>query len=146
MGKYEPLRIYLLAQERELVPMTFAEIEAVIGSSLPNSKQFRAWWSNNPWNNVMTKEWLGAGYQTESVDVEGEKLVFRRVGKAENAMKTEGFGETPQSPFESGKGKLTHPGFGFMKGLMTVEQGYDLTRPTSELWLEGDAASENRDG
>lgn len=135
MGKYEPLRIYLLAQERELVPMTFAEIESVIGSSLPNSKQFRAWWSNNPWNNVMTKEWLGAGYQTESVDVEGEKLVFRRVEKAENAMKT-----------ESGKGKLTHPGFGFMKGLMTVERGYDLTRPTSELWLEGDAANESRDG
>ncbi|MEA2936481.1 MAG: hypothetical protein QOD74_3127, partial [Variibacter sp.] len=63
--------------------MTFAEIERITGSKLPPKAQHqRAWWSNNPSNNVMTKVWLEAGYETERVDMAGRKLVFRRVGKA----------------------------------------------------------------
>lgn len=134
MGKYEPLRTFLLAQDRELIPMTFAEIESVIGSNLPNSKHFRAWWSNNPWNNVMTKEWLEAGYQTKSVDVEGEKLVFRQVRKAESVMKTGGFAETPQAAFDDGKVKPKHPGFGFMKGLIAFADDFDPTQPAFPDW------------
>lgn len=30
-----------------------------------------------------------------------------------------------------------HPGFGFMKGLMTIEEGYDLTSPSDEDWEGG---------
>lgn len=134
MGKYEPLRTFLLAQDREFVPMTFTEIERVIGTTLPHSKQFRAWWSNNPWNNVMTKEWLEAGYQTESVDVEAKKLVFRRVKKAENMMEAEGFTETPQAVFEEKTVKPKHPGFGFMKGLITFADGFDPTEPAFPDW------------
>lgn len=142
MGKYEPLRAFLLAQEREFVPMTFAEIERVIGSDLPKSKNFRAWWSNNPWNNVMTKEWLEAGYQTESVDVEGEKLVFRRIRKVQHMPNAEGFAETQQAELASGR----EPGFGFMKGLLTIEPGYDLTTPSSELWFEGHLPKADENG
>lgn len=134
MGKYEPLRIFLLVQDREFVPMTFAEIEGIIGSGLPKSKQFRAWWSNNPWNNVMTREWLDAGYQTESVDVEGEKLVFRRMKKTQNVPNIDGFGEAPQAALDDGKVDPKHPGFGFMKGLITFAEDFDPTEPAFPDW------------
>ena len=48
MGKYEPLNEFLKSQSREYVPMTFSEIERVLGNELPPSKLHRAWWSNNP--------------------------------------------------------------------------------------------------
>ena len=132
MGKYEPLNVYLRSQGRDYVPMTFAEIERVLGDKLPPSKMHRAWWSNNPTNNVMTKEWLDAGFETESVDIAGEKLAFRRVKRKEDEMGTAGFDEKPQAEFGAPVSK--HPGFGFMKGLITIEEGYDLTSPSDEAW------------
>lgn len=38
-----------------------------------------------------------------------------------------------------------HPGFGFMKGLLTVEEGYDLTQPSQEDWENGYLGLEHRD-
>ncbi len=61
MGKYSALGDYLRAQTRSEVPMTFAQIERVIGAKLPKSHKYRAWWSNNAFNSVMTKTWLEAG-------------------------------------------------------------------------------------
>src|SRR3954470_4583454 len=79
MGKYTRLGEFLRAQRSKEVPMTFAEIERVIGAKLPpNSPQYPAWWSNNPSNNVMTKVWLAAGFRTEQVDIKARKIVFRR--------------------------------------------------------------------
>lgn len=122
MGKYEPLGAYLAAQNRAHIPMSFAEIEEIIGEKLPASKQYPAWWSNSPTNNVMTKEWLSAGYQTESVDIAGEKLAFRRV------RKPSGF----KTPAEADKGEASPKRtsiFGCMKGTLTLLPGVDLTAP-----------------
>ena len=59
MGKYQPLGQFLRKQRTNEVPLTFREIEKIIGAKLPpNSQHYRAWWSNNPFNNVMTKVWL----------------------------------------------------------------------------------------
>ena len=93
MSKYEPLRAYLETRKTEAVPMTFAEIEKVVGFKLPKSQVYPAWWSNNPTNNVMTREWIAAGYKTEQVDIEGRKLVFRRTKPA--APAGGGFAEAP---------------------------------------------------
>ena len=137
MGKYEPLSAYLKSRYDEHVAMTFAEIEAVIGSKLPPSKLHRAWWSNNPDNNVMTREWLDAGYETESVDIAGEKLVFRRVREAGTPLRQSGFGEEAQAEISSSARPL-HPGIGFMKGLIKIAPDFDVTRPfTDEPWDEG---------
>lgn len=111
MGKYEPLGQFLRGQRRERIAMSFAEIERILGAKLPASKQHRAWWSNNPDNNVMTREWLEAGYETERVDIPGQKLVFRRRGKAESQT-----GPRPSI-------------FGCMKGMVTIAPGVDLTAP-----------------
>lgn len=134
MGKYEPLNAFLKAQTRDHVPMTFAEIEQILGDELPRSKLHRAWWSNNPNNNVMTREWLDAGYETESVDIAGEKLVFRRVGRRAGDVPSSG----AVSPVSDTPRRGRHPGFGFMKGLIAIEPGFDVTGPFDDTpWDEG---------
>ena len=79
MGKYAPLREFLIERDEAVVPMTFDQIEKLLGQPLPASKKSRAWWSNNPDNNVMTREWLAAGFLAETVDVNEQKLVFRKM-------------------------------------------------------------------
>src|ERR1700752_4620272 len=93
MSKYAPLGEYLRKQRKDLVPMTFAEIERIVGSKLPKSQCYPAWWSNNPWNNVMTQIWLDAGFETEQVDVASGKLVFRRTRE----IPATGGGSSPNS-------------------------------------------------
>lgn len=133
MGKYEPLGAYLASQSRTHIPMSFDEIEAIIGEKLPASKQYPAWWSNSPTNNVMTKEWLSAGYQTESVDIAGEKLVFRRVKKPSGAfdkaatMRNLETADTPRQRTSI---------FGCMKGTLTLLPDVDLTEPADPEWAK----------
>ena len=137
MGKYEPLNAYLRSRHDERVAMTFAETEALIGSKLPASKLHRAWWSNNADNNVMTREWLDAGYETEAVDIAGEKLVFRKRRHDGPTNQRTGFGEAPQAGIAHAKRPL-HPGIGFMEGLIRFAPGFDGTGPYSdEAWDSG---------
>jgi hypothetical protein len=133
MGKYEPLGDYLRRQDRALVPMTFSEIERVVGRKLPSSQQYPAWWSNSTTNNVMTQVWLDAGFQTEQVDVQRRKLVFRRfAGSA--VPKKEGA--------SASDGKRSHPLIGWMSGTVTIAPGVDLTEPADLEW--GKAADGQR--
>jgi hypothetical protein len=135
MKKYEDLGKFLRDQGLEEVPMTFAEIEHVTKTKLPRSQRYPAWWSNNTSNNVMTKIWLDAGFRTESVDIEGKKLVFRRIVPAN---------ENPPGAFSPGlseprrmfkaeenieKKSKRSPLFGALKGTFTIEPGWDLTKP-----------------
>mgnify|MGYP000223311635 CR=1 FL=1 len=137
MRKYEPLNAFLKSRSDEYVRMTFAEIEAVIGAKLPASRMHRAWWSNNPDNNVMTREWLDAGYETESVDIPGEKLVFRKTRHVASNVPPAGFGEESQAELAPST-RPRHPGIGFMKGLIKFAPGFDGTGPYSdEPWDEG---------
>src|SRR5580693_6980148 len=99
MSKYSPLGDYLRKQRMTRVPMTFAQIERLIGAKLPNSQRYPAWWSNNPFNNVMTQIWLDAGFKTEEVDVASRKLVFRRVAD------TKSLSGYPQSSNKAGASK-----------------------------------------
>ncbi len=131
MGKYEPLGNFLRKQRTSMVPMTFGDIERVTGAALPPKAQFhRAWWSNNPSNNVMTKVWLDAGFQTEQVDMAARKLVFRRVSEA-----TPSGPEAPATSPAPGLGKR-HPLFGALKGFVRIMPGTDLTKPADPNWGE----------
>jgi hypothetical protein len=134
MGKYEPLGEFLRNQRATVVPMTFAEIERVIGSKLPNSQKYPAWWSNSTSNNVMTQVWLDAGFQTERVDVEKKRVVFRRASGASESV-------PPHDRHDSGGQGLRHPLIGWMEGTVTVPDGVDLTEPTDPEW--GEAAYGN---
>jgi hypothetical protein len=124
MGKYSRLGEFLRAQRGKEVPMTFAEIERVIGGKLPpNSPQYPAWWSNNPSNNVMTKVWLAAGFRTEQVDIKSRKVVFRRMEQ-----------KTPETPVPQANKDGRHPIFGALKGLVHIPDGVDLTEPADPDW------------
>lgn len=104
MSKYDGLGTHLRRQKGSEVPMTFSEIEDATGTKLPPKAQHsRAWWSNNPSNNVMTKIWLDAGFETAQVDIPGRKLVFKRVRRS--------------------------PLLGAMKGTFSVDPSWDLTKP-----------------
>jgi hypothetical protein len=127
MSKYEPLGQFLKQQKHEFVPMTFTEIERVLHAKLPDSKKYPAWWSNNPSNNVMTKQWLDAGYETESVDIERGKLVFRR--KATQASKI----------IDPERKSI----FGCMKGMITFAPDFDPTEPTGMDWTVEESGGSN---
>lgn len=124
MGKYERLGEFLKSQRTKEVPMTFGEIERVIGSKLPpKSPQYPAWWSNNPTNNVMTKVWLAAGFRTEQVDTKARKVVFRRVESI-----------SAEPPPTRAKKLGRPPLFGALKGLAYIPPGVDLTQPADPDW------------
>lgn len=125
MSKYSPLEKYLKANaNKEAISMSFAEIEQILGFKLPPSAQkYRAWWSNNPSNNVMTEAWLNAGFETGEVNLEARKLKFQ---KANDNFPTNKKVETEQKPsFKSI--------FGALKGQMIIMPDVDLTEP---LWTE----------
>jgi len=124
MSKYDPLLTYLSQSPDDSVPMGFSEIEHVLGFDLPpSSRRQRAWWSNNPTNNVMTQAWLDAGYETANVDMAGEKLMFKKVPGAAKA--------------KTGRGREgEHPLFGALKGTLTIPADLDLTQPADPEWAD----------
>jgi hypothetical protein len=130
MGKYEPLKEFLLTQAMNEVQMTFAQIERVIDAKLPPKAQYhRAWWSNSPSNNVMTKAWLDAGFRSEQVDMEGRKLIFRRIGSLAPS-----FGAPSMEGTSSKSTSTRHPLIGWMKGTVRIAPGVDLTEPADPEW------------
>jgi hypothetical protein len=132
MSKYDSLGHFLADNEFNEVRMTFEDIEKVLGFELPErSQHIRAWWGNNPSNNVMTKAWLAAGYKTEQVDIEGRKLVFRRIRP--RAAKAS---DKPPTPEGKELKPRRHPAFGSMKGLTTIAPGTDLTAPVDPEWVD----------
>jgi hypothetical protein len=136
MSKYAPLREFLRRQSMSHLPMTFAEIEKVLGTELPDSQKHRAWWSNNPSNNVMTQYWLDAGFETEQVDVAGRKLVFRRArprSSSGNEGQSPRAGSGGSAAFTADKARV-HPIVGCMKGTVRIPEGVDLTEPADPDW------------
>ena len=133
--KYEPLTEFLRRQSRAVVRMSFDEIERVIGAKLPPSAtHHRAWWSNNAQNNVMTKAWKDAGFESEDVDMKGRRVSFRRVRS--------GTSRETGAPSVDVTTEDRHPLIGWMKGTLTTADGVNLTQPADPEW--GEAASGDR--
>jgi hypothetical protein len=79
VSKYDPLRRYLKSRTTEQSPMTFADVERVLGFALPLSARVHpTWWSNNTGTHVGVRAWRDAGWRTSRVDVPGERVVFVR--------------------------------------------------------------------
>ena len=128
-SKYAPLESHLRDSGRALVPMTFGEIEHVIGLRLPPAAfRHRALWSNNPGNWVMTKAWLAAGYETEKVDMQNGTLVFRKASTPAPAP------DAGREPYPAERGGSFEDIFGALKGTVTIAPGTNLTDPIEEDW------------
>ncbi len=123
MRKYTNLGKFLRDQKQSAVPLTFADVEHIVGHSLPRSARYPAWWSNNPSNNVMTKIWLDAGFKTEQVDTQKKKVVFRKVDPINREHQSGPSTETGYYPL-----------YGSMTGLIQVVPGVDLTEPADPNW------------
>ncbi|MBI3677296.1 MAG: hypothetical protein HY243_11855 [Proteobacteria bacterium] len=137
MSKYDPLSEFLKTQTTVQVPMTFAEIERVLGSKLPASAyKHPAWWANDEGkSHVQAQAWLSSGFETEQVNPKAKKLVFQRRKKKVSGMSEV---ERRYQPPDQAKESRRHPAFGAMKGTFTIEPGYDLTQPAmpAEEWAE----------
>jgi hypothetical protein len=105
MSKYDPLRHFLEARVSSETPMTFAEIEKVLGFHLPDSaRKFPAWWSNNTGTHVGVSAWRDAGFRTARVDIGSEQVTFVR--EAGGARAARAVRETA-APFAHGTGSFT---------------------------------------
>lgn len=139
MTKYSALQAHLESLPSTEVPMSFAEIERVIGAKLPSSQRYPAWWSNNPSNNPMTKAWLAAGYRTERVDMAGRRLVFKRTDDRRTPIFSEPSGSVSRRSAAAaplGAEGKRHPLFGALAGLAKTAPGVDLTHPAEPTWGE----------
>jgi hypothetical protein len=82
MSKYEPLAHLLSSTDAEELSLDFAEIERALHAGLPPSASaYREWWANDK-THSQAKAWMAAGWQVWSVDLAGQRVVFRRNGAA----------------------------------------------------------------
>lgn len=79
VSKYYPLFEHLQGCNQETVTLPFAEIETLMGCSLPESaRQKKNWWSNRDSPSALQAiAWISAGYQVESVDLAQQTLTFK---------------------------------------------------------------------
>lgn len=125
MSKYDPLTHHLAARTEPRIAMRFEEIERLLGFPLPRSARlYRPWWANSGHGHVQAKGWLNAGYESQDVDLEAERLEFVRLNQAQ------------QNPVETGPNSGRHPLVGCMAGTISLAAGNDLTEPTSPDWTE----------
>ncbi|WP_293904909.1 hypothetical protein [Phenylobacterium sp.] len=90
MSKYEPLKRHLAEKMESEIPMTFREMEAILGFRLPSSaRSYPAWWSNSVGTHVNAAAWREAGWLTSRVDIGGERVTFVRERGTERPAKTE---------------------------------------------------------
>ena len=71
MGKYDPLRDYLIKCGNDEVTLSFADIESILGRALPPSaSNYDAWWANigdSPFTqHSHAKSWHSAGYKAQA--------------------------------------------------------------------------------
>ncbi|MDH5375053.1 MAG: FYVE zinc finger domain-containing protein [Candidatus Bathyarchaeota archaeon] len=81
VSKYDPLKRYLRfrASFTDVVKLSFAKIDGIIGDNLPMSA-FRneKWWSNSS-SSVHAKAWLDAGWRMQEVNLDEGCVVFQKV-------------------------------------------------------------------
>jgi hypothetical protein len=132
-SKYWPLEQFLLKQTASRIAMRFDQIETLIGEKLPPSAfEHRPWWANEARGHSHAKAWLDAKFQTSEVDMAARKLTF--VSAAGDSPSGSRNGAPKVTPSSKGAGR--HPLFGVLKGLITIETGYDLTSPAMPEWAD----------
>jgi hypothetical protein len=94
VGKYDPLREYLVSQigQGDELAMSFAEIEGLVGRLPASAGAQRAWWETTNAAKAEAHAWLSAGWRVQSVDLRAKQVVFSR----DNSVT--GAGNTMMSP------------------------------------------------
>jgi hypothetical protein len=131
MSKYVPLTVFLKSTKTDYLPMTFVEIERVLGFRLPASAHDHpAWWANDDGpSHVQAKAWLLAGFETQQIDRHAKHVVFKRMSQKNSGM-SDGAREFKHADGDAMAKSGPHPLIGALEGTFSIEPGYDLTRPT----------------
>ncbi len=78
-SKYYPLYEHLTQRVQDEITLTFNELEEILGSALPGTARTqRAWWSNRSSGGLQAAAWMEAGYHTENLELENERVTFRK--------------------------------------------------------------------
>jgi hypothetical protein len=79
-GKYSKLYEHLIEQKGSEWVTSFHELEAILGFRLPDSARiYRPWWANDNRNgHSQSMAWSMAGWKTTAVDLDNERLAFRK--------------------------------------------------------------------
>jgi hypothetical protein len=80
-GKYDGLESHLKFRGAftNIVKLSFARIDGLIGSNLPMSAfRDQAWWSNSS-SNAHSKAWLDAGWEVQELKLKEGYVVFKKV-------------------------------------------------------------------
>jgi hypothetical protein len=77
MGKYDPLRDYLASRTVDEEPMTFGQLERLVGPLPDSAREHRAWWGNDSYRS-QSIAWQAAGWHVASVDQASGQVVFAR--------------------------------------------------------------------
>lgn len=91
-SKYYPLFQHLQSCGQDAVTLTFSEIEALIGESLPTSAfNKKNWWSNRDSSGALQAgAWVTAGYHVHSVDLGQQTVAFQRFQAQYNIQQKDG--------------------------------------------------------
>ena len=87
-GRYAPLTDWLQSQPGRInqVPLTFNQIEEIIGADLPDSARvFRGWWANDSVGHTHSQLWLDAGWRTSYINLSEGRVTFNRIKEREKA-------------------------------------------------------------
>ncbi|WP_342304938.1 hypothetical protein [Methanolobus sp. ZRKC5] len=79
MGKYSNLGVYLQNSANDVMKLTFAEVENILGFNLPKSaREYPAWWANSGGSHTHAIDgWLSMGWNT-SVDLNAQVVIFTK--------------------------------------------------------------------
>ena len=125
-SKYAPLSDYLASSGLVFIPMSFRDIENIIGCKLPQSaSRYPTWWHSRSSNHVNAVAWLNVGYKPTEVDLKNKRVTFRKLSGIENIA-----GGRRRNTAKAGNPFLTI--HGALRGTVSVAPGTDLTRPVRE--------------
>jgi len=75
------------ARYNELVTLTFAQVEGIIGDNLPFSAlRNRSWWHNLR-STAQGQAWMNVGWRVQDVNMTERTVVFRRVAESRQMIK-----------------------------------------------------------
>ncbi len=130
-SKYFPLHAYLQQQANQPVTLTLAEIERLLGNTLPGSARTRVgWWSNRSSGAVQAVAWMAAGYHVVAIDLTVGTVHFARPSFTYTVEKS---GDTVL--WNSGMIKALRQHMGVSQGELAEELG--VRQQTVSEWETG---------
>jgi DNA-binding transcriptional regulator YiaG len=131
-SKYYPLFQHLQQCDREEITLLFAEIETLLGCSLPNSAfSKKNWWSNRDSASALQAgAWISASYHIKSIDLVQQSVTFYKFRAQYNIQRKDG-----EMLWQQGAIKALRKHMGLTQSEFSQEIG--VRRQTVSEWENG---------